>query len=196
MVTLDGLAHDERTNAVVGWLLLSIVTVDALENLLRDVPLWGGFELLVVAVASAPALVTREWTAMVPWPVLSITAFAVLAGAAAVPFELTVYLAIASLAFVVVVELEAFTSVELSSRFAVGFAVLTTLALQALWTIAQFYSDQWLGTDFLRTQTELQRDFVVVTVVGLVLGALFQWYFVRFESVDAAGERTNGTGSR
>ncbi|WP_339103797.1 hypothetical protein [Haloterrigena salinisoli] len=195
-MALDGLAHDERTNAVVGWLLLGIVAVDAIENLLRDVPLWGGFELFVVAVASVPALVTREWTAMVPWPILSITAFAVLAGTAVVPFETTVYLAIASLAFVVVVELEAFTSVRLSSRFAVGFAVLTTLALQALWTIAQFYSDAWLGTDFLRTQTELQWDFVVVTAVGLVLGAIFQWYFVRFESVDTAGERTNGTGSR
>lgn len=195
-MALDGLAHDERTNAVVGWLLLGIVAVDAIENLLRDVPLWGGFELFVVAVASVPALVTREWTAMVPWPILSITAFAVLAGTAVVPFETTVYLAIASLAFVVVVELEAFTSVRLSSRFAVGFAVLTTLALQALWTIAQFYSDAWLGTDFLRTQTELQWDFVVVTAVGLVLGAIFQWYFVRFESVGTAGERTNGTGSR
>lgn len=195
-MALDGLVHDERTNAVVGWLLLGIVTVDAVENLLRDVPLWGGFELFVVAVASAPALVTREWTAMVPWPILSITAFAVLAGTTVVPFETTVYLAIASLAFVVVVELEAFTSVRLTSRFAVGFAVLTTLALQALWTIAQFYSDAWLGTDFLRTQTELQWDFVVVTAVGLVLGAIFQWYFVRFESVGTAGERTNGTGSR
>ncbi|ADB60568.1 hypothetical protein Htur_1683 [Haloterrigena turkmenica DSM 5511] len=195
-MALDGLVHDERTNAVVGWLLLGIVTVDAVENLLRDVPLWGGFELFVVAVASVPALVTRDWTAMVPWPILSITAFAVLAGTTVVPFETTVYLAIASLAFVVVVELEAFTSVRLTSRFAVGFAVLTTLALQALWTIAQFYSDAWLGTDFLRTQTELQWDFVVVTAVGLVLGAIFQWYFVRFESVGTAGERTNGTGSR
>lgn len=196
MVTLDGLIHDERTNAAVGWLLLGIVAVDGVENLLRDVPLWGGFELLVVAVAAMPALMTREWTAMVPWPILSITALAVLVGTAVVPFEMTVYLAIASLAFVVVVELEAFTSVELSSRFAVGFAVLTTIALQALWTIAQFYSDQWLGTDFLRTQTELQRDFVVVTAVGFVLGVVFQWYFVRFESVGAAGERTNGMGSR
>ncbi|WP_226006332.1 hypothetical protein [Natrinema salinisoli] len=194
-MTLEGLVHDERTNAVIGWVLLGIVALDGIDGLLRDVPLWGAFELIVVAVASIPALATRDWTAMVSWPLLSVAAIAVVARVVGFPLEATAYLAIATLAIIVVVELIAFTSVELSHRFAVVFAVLTTVALQALWTVAQFYSDQWLGTEFLRSQTELQWDFVIVTAVGLVLGGIFQWYFVRFEPVGAVGRPTSDSRS-
>ena len=194
-MTLEALANDDRVNAVVGWLLTGIVALDGVENALGGLPLWGGFELVIVAVAAGPAFVTRDWTAMVPWPLLSLAAVAVVASAGGVSFETVAYLAIATLALVITVELEAFTSVELSRRFAVFFAVLLTMALQALWTVAQFYSDQWFGTDYLRTQTELQWDFVIVTVVGLALGGLFQWYFVRFEPAGAVSRAANDAGS-
>ncbi|WP_226041345.1 hypothetical protein [Natrinema sp. DC36] len=194
-MTLERIVNDERTNAVISWLLLGIVALGAIESLLRNVLIWGGFVLVVVAVAAVPAVTTRDWTAMVPWPLLSVAALAVGAGLVGFPFETTAYLVIATLALIVVVELETFTSVELSRRFTVAFAVLTTMALQALWTVAQFYSDSWLGTDFLHSQTELQWDFVIVTVVGLVMGGLFQWYFERFEPVGAVSRQTSGTGS-
>lgn len=192
-MTRERFGHDERRGDVVCWLLTAVVAVDGLEGVLRDVPLWGGFELFVVAVASIPAVATRDWTATVPWPLMAIAAFAAVARAAGASFEPVAYLAIATLALVVVAELEAFTSVELSRRFAIVFAVMTTLALQALWTVAQFYADQWFGTAYLRSQTELQWDFVVVTGVGLVLGVLLQVYFARFEP--AGGVARNGTGS-
>jgi hypothetical protein len=71
----------------------------------------------------------------------------------------------------------------LSRRFAVVFATMTTMSLQAFWIIAQYYSDRWLGTAFLRTQLELQWDIVYVTAVGIGLGILAEWYFARFEPV-------------
>jgi hypothetical protein len=71
----------------------------------------------------------------------------------------------------------------MTRRFAVAFAVLTTLAVQALWTVAQYASDLWLGTDLLTSQTELQVDVVLVTVVGLTMGVAFEWYFARVERV-------------
>ncbi|WP_254523273.1 hypothetical protein [Natrinema caseinilyticum] len=193
-MVLEGLVHDEQTNAVIAWLLTGTVAVDGLESLFTDVPFWGGFELLVAAVAAAPAVAARDWTAIVSWPLLSVAALATIAGGSGFPSETAAYLAVATLALVAVAELEAFSSVELSRRFALFFAVLTTMALQALWTIAQFYSDQWFGTDYLRTQTELQWDFVIVTAVALVLGGLFQWYFARVEPAGAVSRTTNGAG--
>ncbi|WP_408958773.1 hypothetical protein [Natrinema sp. 74] len=193
---LEALAPDERVNAAVGWLLTGVVALDGVKNAVGALPLWGGFELIIVAVTAGPALVTRDWTAMVPWPLLSVAAVAVIAGAGGVSFETVAYLAVATLALVIVVELEAFSSVDLSRRFAVFFGVLLTMALQALWTVVQFYSDRWLGTEYLRTQTELQWDFVIVTAVGLALGVLFRWYFSRFELAGTVSHRTtNGSGS-
>ncbi|SER44560.1 hypothetical protein [Natrinema salaciae] len=189
---LEGLVRDERMNAAIGWLLTGIVALDAIESVFTGVLLWGGFELVVVAVVSVPALMTRDWTAMISWPLLAVATIAVVASAAEFPSETTVYLAVGTLALIVVVELEAFGSVELSRRFSVGFAMLTTMALQALWTVAQFYSDQWLGTEYLRSQTELQWDFVAVTAIGLSLGVLFQWYAGRFEPAGAVDRAANG----
>lgn len=190
-VTIEKLVRDKRMNALIAWVLTGIVTVSAIESLFTGEVLWGGFELLIVAMVSIPAVTVRDWTAIVSWPLLAVATFAVGAGAAGLPFETAVYLAVSALALIVVVELEVFTSVELSRRFAVGFAALTTMALQALWTVAQFYSDQWLGTEYLRSQTELQWDFVAVTAVALVLGMLFQWYTNRFEPAGAVARAAN-----
>ncbi|PCR90397.1 hypothetical protein [Natrinema ejinorense] len=181
-------------NAVIGWLLTGIVALGAIESVLTGVLLWGGFELVIVATVSVPALITGDWTAMVSWPLLAVATLTVVTSVAGLPSETVVYLDVATLALIVV-ELETFASVDLSRRFAVVFAMLTTMALQALWTVAQFYSDQWLGTKYLRSQTELQWDFVIVTVVGLVLGALFQWYAGRFEPTGTVARVANGADS-
>jgi len=194
-VTLEDLVHGQRANAALGWTLLAVVALSAVEGVFTTSVLWRGLALLVVVVASLPALATRDWTAMLPWPVLSVAAIAVIARAVGLDPEAAGYLIVATLALVVVVELEVFTSVELSRRFAVAFAVMTTMALQALWTVAQFFSDRWFGTAFLRSQTELQQDLVVVTLVGFVLGGLFEWYLMRFEPAGTVTRATNSAGS-
>ena len=125
---------------------------------------------------------------MVPWPLVSIAVIAVLCGSAGFFPEIAGYVAIAALALLVAVELDVFTTVEMSRRFTVAFAVLTTLAVQGLWIIAQYYSDLWLGTDFLTTQTELQVDIVLVTLVGLAMGMIFEWYFARIQHVGSYKE--------
>lgn len=190
-MALVEVVRDDRMNAAVAWLLLGIVALDGVYNLLRNVPLWGGFELLLVIVASVPALAARDWTVTIPRLLSAVAALSVIARTVGAPFEVTAYLAIATLALIVVVELEAFAPVELSRRFAVFFAVLTTMAIQALWTVAQFYSDRWLGTAFLRSQTELQWDFVVVTAVGVVLAGAYQVYVTRLEHADGGTRATS-----
>lgn len=187
----DNLTTSERLNAIIGWILTGIMAVGAIKSALTNAFLWSGFSLLLVAVASVPALTNRNWAAMVPWPLLSVATVAVIARAADVYPETAGYLAIAALALVIVVELDVFTPVELGRRFAVGFGVLTTMAIEALWIIAQFYSDQWLGTDFLSSQTELQEDIVIVTAVGFAVGGLFYWYFTRFNPAGTMDRSSN-----
>lgn len=172
----DGLARRDRENAAVGWLLTGVVALGAAWSVLAGDLLWAGFAAFVAAVMALPALSTGDPAAMVPWPLPAVAALAVSVRVAGRYPELAEYLGVAAVALVAVVELEAFTPVELSQRFDVVFAVLMTMALQGLWTVAQFYSDRWLSTGFLRSQTELQWDFVAVTVVAFAMGGLLQWY--------------------
>lgn len=168
-------------------MLTGTVALAVVESLRMNALLWGGFALVIAVVTAVPALATGDWTVIPPWPLLLVAAAAVLVRALGLYPETAGYLAVVTLALIVIVELDAFTQVDMSRRFAVGFAALTTMAIQGLWTVAQFYSDRWFGTEFLRSQTELQWDFVVVTSVGLVMGGIFVWYFDRFEHVGSAG---------
>jgi hypothetical protein len=190
-VVLDALVASERVNAIISWVMIALVALGAVESLLTGALLWGGFALFLAAVASIPALTTRDWLAMVPWPLLGGAAVAIVARALEIYPEIAGYLGIATLALIVVVELDVFTPVELEYRFAIVFGVLTTMALEALWIIAQFHSDQWFGTDFLTSQTALQWDIVTVTMVGFTVGGLFYWYVARFEPPGAVTRATD-----
>lgn len=182
-MALDSLVYDERVNAVLGWLSTAVVALAAVESFLTDAVLWGCLALLIVLVASLPVAVTGNAFSMVSWPLPFAAAIAVVLRATEFYPDITGYVAISTIALLLVVELDVYTDVELSRRFAVVLAVLTTMALQAFWIIAQFYSDQWLGTEFLVSQTELQRDIVYVTATAVTLGVLTGWYLSRFKPI-------------
>lgn len=170
-----------RRNAITGWVFVGVLVTVAVGRILNGALLDGGFSLLLAGVAAVPSVRTRDWTAMVPWPVLFGAALAVVARGLGVVPELAGFLAISMLALLVVVELDLFTPVELGRRFAVSFAVMTAMAIEALWIIVQFYVDVWFGTEFLTTQTALQRDIVLLTVVGLAVGGIYYGYMTRID---------------
>ena len=191
-VALEVLVHGERTNAVLGWASVLVVVLAAVGSLLTGAFLWGGLALLVAGIVSLPAVVTGDPTETVPWPLPFVAVAAVVLRGVGLYPDVTGYVALGSVALVLVVELDVYTGIELSRRFAVVFAVMTTMALQALWIIAQFYSDRWLDTAFLRSQAELQWDMVYVTAVGVVLGVLVEWYLERFEPVGSLERSSSG----
>lgn len=183
VASLDVLVSSESLNAIIGWTSSGILALVLGYTVLSNALLWAGFSCAVLVVILLPPWSTGRWSVMAPWPLSLISAIAVLTGGFGVFPEIAGYFAVAALALLTAIELDAFTSVKMSRRFAVVFAVLTTLAVQSLWIIAQYYSDLWLGTDYLSSQVELQVDIVLVTLVGLAMGAVFEWYFARVEHV-------------
>lgn len=181
---------------MLGWALLGVVGLGVVESFLTGALLWGSFLAIIVVVASVPALLARDWKAMIPWPILAVAAVSVPIRATELYAETAGYFAVAALAFIVVVELDELTPVELSRRLAAAFGVLTTMAVQALWTVAQFYSDIWLGTDFLTTQAELQEDIVIVTAVAFLVGGLFYRYVDSRGSLEIVEPSTDSTETR
>jgi hypothetical protein len=190
-VSVDRLWNtDERTNGIIGWGLLGVVLLSAAQSFLAARYLWGGFELLFVVVAALPVLFSRDWRVLVPWPLLLVGAVAMGAQSLGLHQELTAYTAVAAFALVGVAELEAYTEVEMSRRFAIAFAALTTMAIQGIWTIVRFYSDQLLGTEYIQSQADVQWDFVFVTLVALVFSGAFELYF---KQADDAGSQEEPT---
>lgn len=185
-MALDTLVRGARLNALIGWLAVACVVIAAIVGLATDPSIWAGYALLLVVVVALPAMVTRKWSTMIHWPIAVTASLAVILRIIGVFPEAAGYIAIVTLGLVVVGELGDFTSVQLSRRFAVGFAVLTALAIEAVWIIAQFVADWWLGTEYLTTQTALQYDIVAVSIVSLAAGVVFYWYLTKYDPPEAS----------
>lgn len=188
MTDSDTATGGARTNATVGWVLLGVVAVSAVHSALTRQFLWSGFEFLFVVLAALPAAVSGDLRVLVPWPLLLVGAVALVGQSLGFHQELTGYTAVAAFALVAVGELEAFTSVEMSKRFAVAFAALTTMSIQGVWTVVRYFSDQWLGSNYVQSQAQIQWDFVWVTLVAVVVAAAFELYF-RGSETDGSPEK-------
>lgn len=191
--TVDELLEAERTNAVLGWMLVAFVAVVAVQRLLTGRLLWAIVAAFVVALAVLPPIGYRDPMAMLPWEVLALGSVSALGTVIAdlvtwsFGVRIATYLSVAALALIVAVELDLFTAVRMPPWFAVLFVVIATLATAGVLAVAQWLSDLYLGTTFLLdpalSEAEIERrvmwDFVAATAGGALAGQVFEWYFRR-----------------
>ncbi|WP_132057314.1 hypothetical protein [Halorussus amylolyticus] len=168
-----------RSNAVVAWALLGVLALTVGENLLDADLLWAGLTVAAGVLVALPAALARDPEVLPPWEVVAVVALPVVVRSVASGriVQSATYLSVAALALLVAVELDAFTSVEMTAGFAVGFVVVTTMATAGTWAVVQWYADQLLGTDFLTTPDALMWDLVFASATGIVAGGVFELYF-------------------
>ena len=191
---LGEVLQSERLNAALAWLLVAFVGLVVVASLVRGNALWAGFALAVLALAVLPPLVFRRVDVMLPWEVLLLAALP-LVGRVFTTVPLTGrfvgYLAVAALALIIAVELNAFTTVEMTPGFAVFFVVVATLAAAGVWAVARWQADVWLGTAFLldpaltpeAIETRLMWEFIYSTLAGVAAGVVFERYFRRRDRI-------------
>ncbi len=193
--TLRDVVERRRVNAAVGWVIVAILLVAAVGALFTDDPVWGVFVLAVAVLAVVPPVTTRHPTAMLPWEVLGLAALPAVGrtlivgeqfGGITLTGRIATFLAVAAVALVVTVELDAFTTVQMTESFAVVFVGLTTTAAAGVCALARYLADTLFGTQLLLdgralhdVETALMWDFVAATLVGLVAGVVFAFYFRR-----------------
>jgi len=175
--------RDARVNAALSWTVLASVAAAAAASAVAD-PVWAGLAACVALLGALPALVRRSLRSMLPFELLALAALPVLARALDIPGpgRATTYFAVAAVALVLAVELDAFTAVEMNVPFALLFVVLATVAAAGVWAVARYAVDVVLGTSFLlppRPATEaalaaveeaLMVEFLLSTVVGVGAG--------------------------
>lgn len=191
---LRSLLESDRTNAGLAWLLVGVLVVAALGQSLDGEFRWAALAVAAAGLALVPPAVERDPRVMHPWPLLGLVALpALLLGLGALfagpndrLVEVGSYLAVGTLALLIAVDLNAFTAVELSPRFAVAFVVTTTMAVAAGWVVVQWTADVTLGTTFLRSEDAVMRDLLVSTLTGIAAGGLFAAYF---NGVEGSGVR-------
>jgi hypothetical protein len=171
---------------VVGVLVLTVV----LGSLLDGQLLWALFAACLATLALLPPLAYRDSKAMLPWEILLLATLPVVGRAVAtvqVTGNLATYLSVAAIALIIAVELQLFTPVRMSPRFAVIFVGVATIGAAGFWAVARWVADQTLGTTFIPVPTmsehaieeALMLEFVASTIAGVGAGVLFAVYVGR-----------------
>ncbi|WP_323191394.1 hypothetical protein [Halostella sp. PRR32] len=176
----QSILSDERTNAALSWLSVAFLLFATVESFVTGEPLWGGFAAVVAAVALIPAVVRRSATTMPPPELVGLAALPAVVRSYGLYTRIAGYVAVAALALLIAVELDVFTEIEMTARFAVAFVVITTLAVAGGWTVARYFSDLYLGTNFFADIPDMMWDLVTAATVGVVAGVVFELYFRRF----------------
>jgi hypothetical protein len=184
------LLADQRTNAVLGWLLVVFLGLVTAESAITGDSQWALFVAGVVALCLVVPVSFRDPMVMLPWEVVALAALPTF-GRAVATFgparEFTLYISVAALALIVAVELDLFTTVRMTVGFAVTFVVFATLATAGLWALVRWGLDLTLGTNTLLVDgvsddtihDELMVEFVYSAVAGLGAGVIFAGYFRR-----------------
>ena len=178
---LEALFRDSRLNAVLGWMLVGLLGTVLTESVLDTDYGWILFVGVVAIIVLIPPVAYRDWRVMLPWELLVLALFPILVRAlfGGTVETFATYLSLAAVALLVIVELHTFTSLSVTTWFAVALVVLTTLSAEAAWTIFRWNADNLLGTSFLLDNETLMVEWVYVTLAGIAAGVLFAGYFRR-----------------
>lgn len=178
---LARLFRSGRTNALLSWVLVGVLLLVLVESLLDFDRQWIVFVAATGAIVLLPPIAYRDWRVMLPWELLVLALLPILVRGllAGEVGTFATYLAVAGLALLVTVELHMFTELRLTHWFAVMLVVMTTLAVEAAWTIVRWNMDNALGTSFLSTNEALMIEWIYVTLAGVAAGILFDSYFRR-----------------
>lgn len=184
MGALKSIASDGGT---ISWLLVGVLGLAILKIFIDGDPIWAAFLLVALGILVLPAVVFRDWSAVLPQEV---TALAVLPGVSRAfdlvwVTEYATYIGVAALALAVVTELVLFTDAEMSHWFADVMVVLTTMAAIGVWTILQFVSDVYLGTELLASADAVMWNFIRATAAGVVAAVVFELYFAYQTTADS-----------
>lgn len=188
--TAEDLLADRRNNALIGWFLLIFLVLIVGEGVVDNDLDWALFVSAVLGICLIPPVAYRNPEVMLPWEVIAMAALPTF-GRAIATFNLTsdlnMYLSVAALALIIVVELDLFTPVTLTLGFAIVLVVLTTLAAAGVWAVLRWQLDLWLGTEFLLESgvedrvihDELMVEFVYSAIGGILAAVTFEFYVRR-----------------
>lgn len=178
-----------RGNAIIAWVivvLLGLLTVaQALEGEYR----WGVITWGAIGLVAVPAIATRDPRALPPWELIALVAIPVVDAALlgqTVISPIATYLAVAAVALIAAVDIDAYTATRMSPAFVVALVVIATLAVAATWNVSLWVVDLLAGTEYLvddrgqdAANREMMIDFIYATGAGLFGGAGFAAYLPR-----------------
>ncbi len=171
-----------KKNAALSWILSGYMLVTTANILLDGNRLWSIFSLTVLGLILLPAIIRSNHLVMPPFEILLLLS---------VPFTLQGmelgfiasntlnYITAATVSLLIITEIDTYTGFKTNTGFSVLLVTLSTLAVAALWSIARWIHDIYLGSSFINSNEVLMHEFTAALFAGIFAGLVFNTYFRR-----------------
>ena len=182
---LTGRWLEAQLSWISGFLLFLSTAYTALNV---DV-LWVAFGVTALSLYILPIVAHKDPFKALPWEMTLLLAAPILLHISAESERLNESLtwwrdltslafafSLATIGFLLTVELQIFTSIRMNRPFAIFFVFMFTLAVAGFWQVGEFLGDKLWGTDYLGSNYEVMMDFVWTFIGGLAMGVIYYLY--------------------
>ena len=183
---LSKLLRNTALNAFAGWSMVLLLLLLCIGNFIYGRFMWTILIAFVICIIIAPAIIMRKPSVMPSWYFILIAIIPIVGNTTAYYFfstSIPFYLSVATIALLLVAEINWFTTVKMNYKFAIVLVIITTLAIAGLWHMLQWFLDMNFGTSYLldgrsddAINDAMMYEFIYATISGIVAGLLFGWY--------------------
>lgn len=170
----------------VTFTVLFLCTVYVFLN--RDV-LWSAFGVTALTLYILPIMSNRDPFQALPWEMTLLLSSPIILhisessrtlsenigwwdNTASLAFAFS----FATIGFLLTLMLDMYTKVRMNRAFALSFVVIFTMAISGFWQIGEYLSDVFADTENISSNAQVMKEFLWVTVGGLVMGFVYGAY--------------------
>lgn len=181
--------REQTIEAELSWISSLVLFFSTVYTVLRLDVIWVVFGIAAISLYILPIISTRNLYRALPWEITILMSAPILLHISEGSRLLTNHVSwwsevtslalafsLATIGFLLTVELRVYTSVRMNQPFSVFFVVMFTVAAAGFWQVGEFIGDQIYGTNHLGTNADVMNILVWTLIGGMIMGFVYDLY--------------------
>jgi len=184
-----GRRPDQMLEAELSWIASLVLFFATVYAVLKVDVLWVVFGVTAISLYVLPILSTRDPFRALPWEMALLLSVPMLlhisAGARSMNerfawwddlTSLAFAFSLATIGFLLTVELEIYTDVKMNRPFSVFFVVMFALGASGFWTVGEYIDHEVFGSNYLSSNADVMETLVWTLIGGILMGFVYSVY--------------------
>ena len=180
---------EQMVEAELSWIASLVLFFSTVYMVLRLDVLWVAFGIAAISLFVLPMISMKDPFRALPWEMTVLVEAPIILHVSEGSRYLMEHLAwwddftslafafsLATLGFLLTVELRMYTDVRMNRPFAVFFVVMFTLGVSGFWQMGEFIGDVINGTNRLGTNSDVMHTLVWSLLGGILMGFVYDIY--------------------
>ena len=185
----SGRRPDHLLEAQLSWIASLVLFFSTVYAVLKVDILWMVFGIAAICLYILPIVTMRNPFRALPWEMTILLSAPLLlhisAGARSMNdrfvwwddlTSLAFAFSLATIGFLLTVELQMYTNVRMNRPFAVFFVVMFALGAAGFWEIGEYIDDRVFGTSYLTSNSQVMETLLWVMIGGILMGFVYDLY--------------------